>query len=191
MDLLDFNYFASCHHCALSCFTAWDEFRNHPGPKSQDIVCWRSSSQITNRNRTFSTTNHDAISHPAVEGSCVSVCFADSQILVMNPIISGMSMLILSCLRWTSVWWHSCISWFIFYTRRKENRLRCNFFRMPFTFKNQYHWDETQTGFAFLGIGSGSLFGLYVVYVWSDRIAAALTKRHGIQKPEVDSPLRR
>jgi hypothetical protein len=58
---------------------------------------------------------------------------------------------------------------------------------MSFVFKNQYGWNETQTGLAFLGIGGGSLLGLYVVYLWSDRIAAALTKRHGIQKPEVDS----
>jgi hypothetical protein len=58
---------------------------------------------------------------------------------------------------------------------------------MSFVFTNQYGWNETQTGLAFLGIGGGSLLGLYVVYLWSDRIAAALTKRHGIQKPEVDS----
>jgi len=58
---------------------------------------------------------------------------------------------------------------------------------MSFVFKNQYHWNETQTGLAFLGIGGGSLLGLYVVYLWSDHIAAALTKRHGIQKPEVAS----
>lgn len=58
---------------------------------------------------------------------------------------------------------------------------------MSFVFKNQYHWNETQTGLAFLGLGTGSLLGLYVVYLSSDRIAAALTKRHGQQKPEVDS----
>jgi len=55
---------------------------------------------------------------------------------------------------------------------------------MSFVFKNQYHWNETQTGLAFLGLGSGSLLGLYVVYLTSDRIAAALAKKHGQQKPE-------
>jgi hypothetical protein len=38
---------------------------------------------------------------------------------------------------------------------------------------------------AFFGLGSGSLLGLFFVYLWSDRISAVLTKKHGGGKPEV------
>jgi hypothetical protein len=56
---------------------------------------------------------------------------------------------------------------------------------MSFVFEKQYHWNEAQTGMAFLGLGSGSLLGLYVVYLWSDSISKWLAERHGEQRPEV------
>ena len=57
--------------------------------------------------------------------------------------------------------------------------------RLSFVFGRQYHWNETQTGASFFGLGSGSLLGLLCVYWWSDRISVSLTKKHGESKPEV------
>jgi hypothetical protein len=56
---------------------------------------------------------------------------------------------------------------------------------LSFVFGRQYHWNETQTGISFLGLGSGSLLGLVFVYWWSDRISVSLAKKHGAGKPEV------
>jgi hypothetical protein len=61
--------------------------------------------------------------------------------------------------------------------------------RLSFVFARQYGWNEAQVGLAFLGLGSGSLLGLYVVYLTSDKISKALTKRNGVTRPEVHTLL--
>lgn len=55
---------------------------------------------------------------------------------------------------------------------------------LSFVFGRQYHWNESQTGLAFFGLGGGSILGLYIYFLFSDPITKLFTKRYGIAKPE-------
>ena len=56
---------------------------------------------------------------------------------------------------------------------------------LPFVFGKQYGWNETQTGLSYLGLSAGSLTGLVLVYLYSDRISVVMAQRKGVKSPEV------
>lgn len=64
------------------------------------------------------------------------------------------------------------------------------FTTFPRVFQGQYGFDNGNIGFTYLGTGVGSIIGLFICGAASDRLVAALTRRHGgVRKPEYRLPL--
>lgn len=55
-------------------------------------------------------------------------------------------------------------------------------------FEGQYHFSQGSVGLTYLGIGIGSLLGLFILGASSDRILKHLTAKHGVTKPEFRLP---
>ncbi|KAL7275857.1 hypothetical protein RUND412_001169 [Rhizina undulata] len=55
-------------------------------------------------------------------------------------------------------------------------------------FEGQYGFSTGTVGLSYLGIGVGSLIGLVIMGVSSDRVVAARTKKYGVQRPEYRLP---
>ncbi|KAJ5682167.1 MFS transporter cpaT [Penicillium macrosclerotiorum] len=55
-------------------------------------------------------------------------------------------------------------------------------------FEDQYGWSQGSVGLAYLGIGIGSLIGLLVLGLTSDRLLNHLAAKHGEMKPEFRLP---
>lgn len=62
------------------------------------------------------------------------------------------------------------------------------FTTMTEVFEEQYGFSQGSVGLAYLGIGVGSLFGLFAAGATSDRILKHLTMKHGVTKPEYRLP---
>jgi multidrug resistance protein len=62
------------------------------------------------------------------------------------------------------------------------------FTTFPTVFEGQYGFSAATVGLAYLGIGCGSLFGLLIIGLVSDRILASLSAKTGVMKPEYRLP---
>ncbi|CCX16704.1 Similar to Uncharacterized transporter C1529.01; acc. no. Q9USN4 [Pyronema omphalodes CBS 100304] len=62
------------------------------------------------------------------------------------------------------------------------------FTTFPTVFEGKYGFSTATVGLSYLGIGCGSLLGLLVLGMVSDRILVSLTKKHGERKPEYRLP---
>jgi multidrug resistance protein len=62
------------------------------------------------------------------------------------------------------------------------------FTTFPTVFEGKYGFSTATVGLSYLGIGCGSLLGLMILGMVSDRILVSLTKKHGERKPEYRLP---
>ncbi|KAI5848516.1 benomyl/methotrexate resistance protein [Morchella snyderi] len=58
------------------------------------------------------------------------------------------------------------------------------FTTFPTVFEGQYHFSTGTVGLAYIGLGVGSLTGLIISGIFSDRILIAKKKKYGVLKPE-------
>lgn len=62
------------------------------------------------------------------------------------------------------------------------------FTTITMVFEGQYGFSQGSVGLTYLGIGIGSIIGLFAVGSMSDPILKRLTKKHGVAKPEFRLP---
>jgi MFS family permease len=63
------------------------------------------------------------------------------------------------------------------------------FTTFPIVFQEVYHFSESISGLAYLGLGIGSMVGLAFIGKYSDPIVVKMTARSGERKPEYRLPL--
>ncbi|KAK2755572.1 hypothetical protein FQN54_006512 [Arachnomyces sp. PD_36] len=62
------------------------------------------------------------------------------------------------------------------------------FTTITMVFEGEYNFDQGSVGLTYLGIGIGSLLGLFILGSVSDRILKRMTAKHGVAKPEFRLP---
>lgn len=62
------------------------------------------------------------------------------------------------------------------------------FTTMTEVFEDQYGFSQGSVGLAYLGIGVGSIFGLFILGAISDRLLKYLSAKNGVTKPEYRLP---
>lgn len=62
------------------------------------------------------------------------------------------------------------------------------FTTMTPVFEMQYGFSQGSVGLAYLGIGIGSMIGLFMLGATSDRLLKYLSEKHGVKKPEYRLP---